>query len=147
MYRLILAIAAVAAVCPVFEARAADVKAPVVAAPAAVVRVQDCSVFYDDYAVRGFGWGSGPGSGLGFGRSGRPGAVTTPIRMPDDGVNMKPSVVSVRVAHERPMRQLAAKPDANTPRWWIIAFARALDFRRATYTRTQASTSFHSWKW
>ncbi len=67
MYRLILAIAAVAAVCPVFEARAADVKAPVVAAPAAVVRVQDCSVFYDDYAVRGFGWGSGPGSGLGFG--------------------------------------------------------------------------------
>jgi hypothetical protein len=28
--------------------------------------VQDCSAFYEDY-TRGFGWGSGPGQGLGFG--------------------------------------------------------------------------------
>ncbi len=50
-------------------ASAADlpVKAPVVAAPAAVAVVQDCSVFYDDYHHRGFGWGHGPGSSLGFG--------------------------------------------------------------------------------
>ncbi len=67
MNRLILAIAAVAALCPALEARAADVKAPVVAAPVLVVPAQDCSAFYDDYAVRGFGWGSGPGSSFGFG--------------------------------------------------------------------------------
>ncbi len=29
--------------------------------------VQDCSAFYDDYAVRGWGWGSGPGTSVGFG--------------------------------------------------------------------------------
>jgi len=47
---------------------AADVKAPpAVAAPAAVVAVQDCSRFYDDYSRRGFGWGHGPGEGLGCG--------------------------------------------------------------------------------
>jgi hypothetical protein len=67
MNRLILAIAAVAALCPAPEAAAADVKAPPVAAPVLVVPAQDCSAFYDDYAVRGFGWGSGPGSSLGFG--------------------------------------------------------------------------------
>jgi hypothetical protein len=38
------------------------VRSPVVV----VVPVQDCSAFYDDYRHRGFGWGSGPGSGLGF---------------------------------------------------------------------------------
>jgi hypothetical protein len=32
-----------------------------------IVPVQNCSAFYDDYAVRGFGWGVGPGSGIGFG--------------------------------------------------------------------------------
>jgi hypothetical protein len=37
--------------------------APVVA----VVPLQDCSVFYDDHRIRGFGWGSGWGSTLGFG--------------------------------------------------------------------------------
>ena len=40
-------------------------------APAAVavlpVPGQDCSAFYDDYQKRGWTWGSGPGSALGFG--------------------------------------------------------------------------------
>ncbi len=37
------------------------------AAPSAAVRVADCSAFYDDYRRRGFGWGVGPGSSIGFG--------------------------------------------------------------------------------
>ncbi len=40
------------------------------AAPAAApapVAIADCSAFYDDYRRRGFGWGVGPGSSLGFG--------------------------------------------------------------------------------
>jgi hypothetical protein len=50
-------------------AAAADkvVKAAPAAAPPAVVRVADCSAFYDDYRRRGFGWGVGPGSSIGFG--------------------------------------------------------------------------------
>jgi hypothetical protein len=32
-----------------------------------VVRVQDCSAFYEPYYIRGFGWGSGPGLGVSFG--------------------------------------------------------------------------------
>jgi hypothetical protein len=32
-----------------------------------VERVQDCSEFADPYRYRGFGWGSGPDSSLGFG--------------------------------------------------------------------------------
>jgi|SRR5215207_11596344 len=50
-------------------AKAADLRARpgAVAAPAAVVAVQDCSAFYDDYARRGFTWGVGPGLGIGFG--------------------------------------------------------------------------------
>jgi hypothetical protein len=40
--------------------------AAVAAAPAAEP-VQDCSAFYDDYARRGWGWGSGPGTSVGFG--------------------------------------------------------------------------------
>jgi hypothetical protein len=50
-------------------ANAADkrVRPAAVAAPPAVVVVQDCAAFYDDYAVRGFGWGHGPGTSLGFG--------------------------------------------------------------------------------
>jgi hypothetical protein len=32
-----------------------------------VERVQDCSRFADPYHYRGFGWGSGPDSSLGFG--------------------------------------------------------------------------------
>ena len=32
-----------------------------------VARVQDCSEFPDPYRYRGFGWGSGPDSSLGFG--------------------------------------------------------------------------------
>jgi hypothetical protein len=46
---------------PVLKAQPAPAAAP------AVVRVQDCGDFYDDYRVRGFGWGVGPGSALGFG--------------------------------------------------------------------------------
>ena len=37
------------------------------ASPAPVERVQDCSEFYDPYRSRGFGWGSGPPSNVGFG--------------------------------------------------------------------------------
>jgi hypothetical protein len=32
-----------------------------------VERAQDCSEFADPYRYRGFGWGSGPDSSLGFG--------------------------------------------------------------------------------
>jgi hypothetical protein len=35
--------------------------------PPQVARVQDCSEFPDPYRYRGFGWGSGPDSNLGFG--------------------------------------------------------------------------------
>src|SRR5262245_54041308 len=68
MNKLILAIAALVAVGAAGGATAADVatKAPA-AAPVLVVPGQDCSAFYDDYHQRGFGWGSGPGTSLGFG--------------------------------------------------------------------------------
>lgn len=64
-----LAAAAIVAVGLAGGANAADMKVRpgAVAAPPAVVAVQDCSVFYDDYLVRGFGWGHGPGTSLGFG--------------------------------------------------------------------------------
>jgi hypothetical protein len=42
-------------------------KAPVAPAEAVVERVQDCSRFYDPYDSRGFGPGSVPGVGVGFG--------------------------------------------------------------------------------
>jgi hypothetical protein len=29
--------------------------------------IENCSAFYDPYYIRGFGWGSGPGLGVGFG--------------------------------------------------------------------------------
>jgi hypothetical protein len=29
--------------------------------------VDNCSVFYEPYRIRGIGWGSGPGLGVGFG--------------------------------------------------------------------------------
>ena len=32
-----------------------------------VARVQNCTVFYEPYYIRGFGWGSGPGLGVSFG--------------------------------------------------------------------------------
>ena len=60
---------AVTAICVASAAVAKNARAPaaatVAAAPAAPV--QDCSTFYDDYKIRGFGWGSGPGSSVGFG--------------------------------------------------------------------------------
>jgi hypothetical protein len=37
------------------------------ASPPTTERVEDCSAFYDPYDSRGFGWGSGPGLGVGFG--------------------------------------------------------------------------------
>src|SRR3974390_2820867 len=48
---------------------AAERKVAVLAAPSPVPveRVQDCSKFYDPYHSRGFGWGSGPPSNVGFG--------------------------------------------------------------------------------
>src|SRR5215216_5923566 len=70
MIGFVRATAMIAAVCLPSVANAADVRArpaPAAAAPAAVVAVQDCSAFYDDYARRGFGWGSGPGTSVGFG--------------------------------------------------------------------------------
>lgn len=57
----------VAVLCLCGHANAADkAPPPAVAAPAATP-VQDCSDFFDDYHRRGFGWGVGPGTGLGFG--------------------------------------------------------------------------------
>jgi hypothetical protein len=51
---------------PGIAAAAARRSAPAVAvAPPALT--QDCSAFYDDYQRRGFTWGSGPGSSVGFG--------------------------------------------------------------------------------
>ena len=70
IHRVISAAASITALCLAGSASAADVRAkpgPAVAAPAAVIVVQDCSAFYDDYARRGFGWGSGPGTSVGFG--------------------------------------------------------------------------------
>ena len=65
---VVLAAASVGVLAAVGTTNAADVrvKPGAVAAPA-VVAVEDCSAFYDDYQVRGFTWGSGPGMGLGFG--------------------------------------------------------------------------------
>jgi hypothetical protein len=64
----LVATAAIAAVCLVSTANAADkiVKAPV-AAPALMEVAQDCSRFYDVYRPHGFTWGVGPGSSVGFG--------------------------------------------------------------------------------
>jgi hypothetical protein len=65
---ILIAAATLAALSLPGSADAAERRAPpaVVAAPV-VVPGQDCSAFYDDYARRGFGWGSGPGSSVGFG--------------------------------------------------------------------------------
>jgi hypothetical protein len=67
----LLAIVSIAAVWAAGVAKAADAWGPSAIPPApdliVVERVQDCRAFYDDYAHRGFGWGSGPGTSLGFG--------------------------------------------------------------------------------
>ncbi len=47
-------------------APAAAGSAPAAPAPAGLA-IEDCSGFYDPYANRGFGWGSGPGRSVGFG--------------------------------------------------------------------------------
>jgi hypothetical protein len=70
--KIVFSTAAVMIACCAGAASAADKKVVVKAAPAAapavtVTRIEDCSAFYDDYHVRGFGWGVGPGSALGFG--------------------------------------------------------------------------------
>jgi hypothetical protein len=64
---LTLAGSVIAALCMADTANAKDArkKPPEVAAPA--LPVQDCSAFYNDNAVHGFGWGSGPGTSVGFG--------------------------------------------------------------------------------
>jgi hypothetical protein len=73
MFRtIVLAAASIAAVWLTSAADAAARKVRVRPAPAPPVvvlvePVQDCSAFYDDYARRGFGWGSGPGTSVGFG--------------------------------------------------------------------------------
>ena len=72
MIKIALATASIAAVLLAATANAAEVRkkpaatGAAVAAPAATA-IQDCSAFYDDYAVRGWGWGSGPGTSVGFG--------------------------------------------------------------------------------
>jgi hypothetical protein len=76
MIKTVLATASIAAALLAAGADAAEVRtkpaaggtagAAVAAAPAAEP-VQDCSAFYDDYARRGWGWGSGPGTSVGFG--------------------------------------------------------------------------------
>jgi hypothetical protein len=69
MIRVAVAGASIAAIFLASTAQAGDRKAaaaPAVAAPVAGP-VQDCSVFYDDYARRGFDWGAGPGTSVGFG--------------------------------------------------------------------------------
>ena len=65
---LVLAAATIALVSLVGPADAASRRGQpaVVVAPAAGPTA-DCSAFYDDYALRGNGWGSGPGSSVGFG--------------------------------------------------------------------------------
>jgi hypothetical protein len=73
MIKIALATASIAAALLAASADAAEVRkrpaaagAAVAAAPAATA-IQDCSAFYDDYAVRGWGWGSGPGTSVGYG--------------------------------------------------------------------------------
>jgi hypothetical protein len=70
MIKTVLATASIAAALLAANANAAKVRtkpaAAVAAAPAAEA-IQDCSAFYDAYAVHGWGWGSGPGTSVGFG--------------------------------------------------------------------------------
>jgi hypothetical protein len=70
MIKIALATTSIAFALLAASANAAEVRkkpvAAVAAAPAATA-IQDCSAFYDDYAVRGWGWGSGPGTSVGFG--------------------------------------------------------------------------------
>ena len=67
--QVVLAAAATSFLCAAGIGQAADFKARpgVAAAPPLVLPIEDCSVFYDDYRRRGFTWGSGPGTGVGFG--------------------------------------------------------------------------------
>lgn len=51
----------------VSDAAARKTATKVSASPPPVEHVQDCSVFYEPYSSRGFGWGSGPDSNVGFG--------------------------------------------------------------------------------
>ena len=73
MIRIALATAFIAAALVATTANAAEMRTKPAAAGAAVAvapaatAVQDCSAFYDDYARRGWGWGSGPGTSVGFG--------------------------------------------------------------------------------
>jgi hypothetical protein len=71
MIRIAFVTASVAAALLAATANAKDVRTKPAAAGVAVAAapaaepVQDCSAFYDDYAVRGWGWGSGPSVGFG----------------------------------------------------------------------------------
>lgn len=66
---LSVAVVAIAVMSIAGAAQAADVpgKAPRMAPVVVATPIQDCSVFYNDYRRRGFSFGVGPGSGLGFG--------------------------------------------------------------------------------
>jgi hypothetical protein len=69
MRHVLLLTAAFAAIDLAGAANAKDARAKpeTVVATSPPMRVQDCAAFYDDYARRGFGWGSGPGTSAGFG--------------------------------------------------------------------------------
>ena len=73
MIKIALATASIAAALLAAGADAAEVRTKPAATGGAVAAaptaepVQDCSAFYDDYARRGWGWGSGPGTSVGFG--------------------------------------------------------------------------------
>jgi len=73
MIKTVFATASIVATLLTAGAAAAEVRTKPAAAGAAVVAapaaepVQDCSAFYDDYARRGWGWGSGPETSVGFG--------------------------------------------------------------------------------
>src|SRR5262249_35426165 len=73
MIKTVLATASIAAALLAAGADAKEVRTKPAAAGAAVAAapaagpVQGCGGFYDDYARRGWGWGSGPGTSVGFG--------------------------------------------------------------------------------
>lgn len=70
MIRIALATAFIAAALVATTANAAETRTKPAAAGAAAptaTAIQDCSAFYDDHARRGWGWGSGPGTSVGFG--------------------------------------------------------------------------------
>jgi hypothetical protein len=67
MQKTAVAMTAIAVLGLACEASAKGPRPAPVAVAVLPVPGQDCSAFYDDYKQRGWTWGSGPGSPLGFG--------------------------------------------------------------------------------